>query len=182
VNHISIDIETLDTKPSAVILSIGACIFNKDDLTVGFFHQRLPIEEQIKNGRTISAGTLEWWFDQLANGAPNPTSGDEPKSVRNTLLDFNKFMAAALAEGGTVWYRGPHFDYVLLDSLYQSANATNPVPFFKVRDQRTFCASEKYIILHDDTLAREKHNAVDDAIWQARHIIQVSKKYGIPIA
>lgn len=65
-----IDIETLDTRPSAVVLSIGVVLFNRRNADVPFkelnlkFGKREFRDEQIMMGRTISKDTAQWWRGQ----------------------------------------------------------------------------------------------------------------------
>src|SRR4051812_25387336 len=61
---VMIDTETLDTKPTAVILSIGACRFNELDIDSNGFYRAITIESNMDEGRTISASTLRWWMKQ----------------------------------------------------------------------------------------------------------------------
>lgn len=57
---ISLDIETLDTANSAVILSIGAVeIFSGEK-----FYNTCEPAKQLAAGRTLSRGTLDFWIGQ----------------------------------------------------------------------------------------------------------------------
>ncbi len=67
------DLETLDTKPSAVVLSIGAVVWEAKYLPsehkikwyeVDKFLRVLDIQKQLDSGRTVSQATLLWWMDQ----------------------------------------------------------------------------------------------------------------------
>ena len=62
-NDIMLDIETLDTSPSAIVLSIGAVKFNSVGLG-DTFYVRLDSDPQLALGRTQSEATLTWWAGQ----------------------------------------------------------------------------------------------------------------------
>ena len=66
-----IDLETLDTRPSAVVFQVGVLVFQ--DILGGdtrgnlilekkIFH--LDILEQIMAGRTVDQDTVLWWAEQ----------------------------------------------------------------------------------------------------------------------
>ena len=57
--HIMVDIETYDTKPTAVILSIGACVVT--DPGQNYYRELDPTTQTY---RTVSDSTKEWWAKQ----------------------------------------------------------------------------------------------------------------------
>ena len=61
-----IDLETVDTKPTSKILSIGACIFdpNTDAIIDTFSINPDLIDQSYKWVRTESTSTPEWWLKQ----------------------------------------------------------------------------------------------------------------------
>ena len=81
INTVIIDIETLDTAPTAVILSIGAFAFDRFDLneTLKNIQNSTPDENEgnyhlyyvcnlneqlVSSKRTIDQSTLNWWRRQ----------------------------------------------------------------------------------------------------------------------
>src|SRR3546814_2365974 len=87
-----VDLETLDTKNSAVVLSIGAVVWETlvddagslDYSVVERFYRVLSIDEQLAAGRTVSESTLLWWMRQDPTAraeAFNPVRRDR-KSTR----------------------------------------------------------------------------------------------------
>jgi len=65
MNDIMIDLETLDTKPSAVFLTAGIVEFNIETGEFGKgFSLSVDLQSSIDAGRTISADTLKWWLRQ----------------------------------------------------------------------------------------------------------------------
>ncbi len=80
MKEIMMDLETLDVKSSAVVLSIGAVVFEmtsrtnhmKRKTTLDYkvldrFYRVLDMTEQMQNGRTVSESTLLWWMNQDAD-------------------------------------------------------------------------------------------------------------------
>ena len=120
-NDICIDIETLDTEKSAVIVSIGAVIFNRADepgTYIDEFHVKLDIENQ--PGRTISPGTVKWWMGEGMEDARKAAfSIPKKEQVRlglalKQLEDFMK--KYHLAE---CWGNSPGFDMEILEHAYR---------------------------------------------------------------
>ena len=66
VLHAMIDLETLDTKPSSQILSLGAVKFNalSNEEPYSDLYLKPDIDQQNKKGRTTSESTIEWWDKQ----------------------------------------------------------------------------------------------------------------------
>ena len=58
-----IDLETLDTSPNCVILSIGAVAFDPKGMGIVEKLELKPtIDEQTEqHGRIIDEGTINWW-------------------------------------------------------------------------------------------------------------------------
>ena len=174
MRNIMVDLETLGTKPDAVILSIGAVFFDADNLGKEF-HRVLTIEDQQQVGRVIDPQTVEWWGSQSEAAraiftAPNVA----------TAQGLDEFTAFCGDENISVWGNGADFDCVLLGSLYESFKRKRPWSYSKNRCHRT----------HKNTLklppgatgpARlgTHHNALDDAKYQALQL-QHLFKHGKP--
>lgn len=188
-SHFSLDIETLDTRATAVVLSIGICKFDpKGVAAVGpICHVSLEVAGQTRNHRTISSDTFYWWADQLVSmeKSPFPRPFQDPASALSTVIDFIYGNSEPLEkrEGETqpyqdvcIWVRGPHFDWTILDNLAGQVGVVWPVRFDRVRDQRTFCAGETYDPPENGEVF-VAHSAVDDAMMQAMFIQQVTAKH-----
>ena len=64
--HGTIDLETLDVKPSATVLSVGAVKFNpfNDSEPHSELYLKVLVDDQDKLGRTTSDSTIAWWAKQ----------------------------------------------------------------------------------------------------------------------
>ena len=187
MNHIMVDIETLDTVQSAVVLSIGAVAFDPHSKELG---EKFYVEftedlanQQIK-GRTISADTVQWWMMQ-SDGArsifarrdeddlitPKPANPAVRMSTEHGLNEFSQFIARHGGKKVELWGNGADFDNVIIGSLYDSFDLLKPWSYGKNRCYRTM----KRIFGENVPLVRQgvHHNGLDDAITQAVHLQEI---------
>jgi hypothetical protein len=170
-NHLMLDLETLDTKPTSIVLSIGACVFNDNKLTninelkKHSFYRILNIPEQESVNRTISLDTLHWWLTQDAQMLTSYLNQSRNSiSIKNKeyLGLLNGFMHIHNIE--YIWSNSPTFDMTIITSLYKDFNMEFPINFRKWLDVRT-C---KFMHQSDKPqFVGTKHLAIDDAINQA---------------
>lgn len=151
--NLMIDIETLDTAPEnkAVIVSVGMVKFNlldedtwetieSDPDRSGYWV--LPIEPQLKRGRTIGSSTLLWWVNQLKTGHPEAGTIFSPL-IQNWNLETNKFAPGiestihshlvsmnAFAEDMYGWAKPAHFDLPKMASLFDTFEMEFSIPWY----------------------------------------------------
>lgn len=171
---IMIDLETLDKKPTAAIASIGAVIFDPHSDWIGeTFHLHANLVDQEYYGRTIGADTVLWWMAQNNVPRTDLIAGQETAiGLASALSCLTTFIEGAKE----VWCNGASFDFSILSSAYHSMGIKAPWSFWQERDLRTLKGLNK-------TLRIERtgthHNALDDAIYQARlvqHILNATQK------
>lgn len=152
-----VDIETLGTDPGAVVLSIGAVLFDTNGTHDEFYREISMVSAQ-DAGLHIDADTLSWWLSQ-DESVQTVLEGGEP--LEQVLTDFADFVP----ESGTVWANSPKFDCLILESAFQAVEMEAPWTHSDLRDYRTLrsldCAVE---VLKSGS----EHNALDDARNQAR--------------
>lgn len=162
-----IDLETLDTETTAIILSIGACLF---DIFTGEiideFYYVISIDDQVRMNRTISQSTLLWWMDQ-GNDA---TSAVFRRDIERTPLKSALYLLRQfIPERAKVWSNGSNFDISMLDNAY--VDCESPWNFWDIRDVRTIVdAVDGFIDRSDIEFEGTPHNALDDAKHQAKYI------------
>lgn len=161
--HVMVDIETYDTKPSAVILSIGADVI----LGSGEFYQELDISTQYE--RTASIATKEWWAKQ---GNP-PIHGTV--TLHDALTNFATFLAVLPSEP-IIWCKGTDFDVAILTHAYQALYRSVPWKYNNVRDCRTVFK------LAGINPPKASHNALEDAIMQSDYLCKALEKLGATLA
>lgn len=171
---VSLDIETLDTTTSSVVLSIGACVVTKDAVPAATFYKRLSIQEQINAGRTISESTLRFWMQQPSNVRAN-TMGVEGKGVRYVLEALTDWWHEH--DCPPVYVKGPQFDGAIIDDLADTFAVDRPIHYRKWRDVRTvedmirWAGLEEHLIMLRENLDRSNaHDALADAIMQGQEI------------
>lgn len=187
MRDVMVDLETLGTIPGFAILSIGAVAFDAEGLygpdeePQGFYavvHRPTCVEAFL----TICPETEKWWARQ----------GEKAQEVLEISLDPHGSLPLATAlerfnifldkHGGRqycrVWGNGSDFDNAGLACAYDAAKVRPGWSFWNNRCYRTFKNLAPQV-----TLEREGvyHNAFDDAVTQARHLVRILKETGLAL-
>lgn len=179
MNHVMIDLETLGTQPGSTILSIGAVLFDPSlpvsECIGKEFYCVVSRESSLRYGMTISQDTLDWWEKQ----------SPEARSVLDAASTGGEDMSVALANlarfipsGAKVWSNGANFDQPLLDVAYDRVGQQIPWRYYNSRCYRTILSlfpEEKSV--RPETVCA--HNALEDARWQTKHMVNVAKILGL---
>lgn len=176
--HISMDVETLDIRASAVVLSIGLAAFTMSGGLVATFYTRFNRKEQENYGRTSTTSTLAWWNLQ-SDSAKEVLGYDFKQEVRDTLDIIQPFFGrfnGGLYDIAGVWGYGSDFDNATVIDLYRHYQKPVPWSYKANRCGRTLVA-----IAQPEKPANTgtHHNALDDAIFQAEYIRRGLQKLGI---
>lgn len=168
--ELMIDFETLGTDEDAVVVSIGACFFNLETGLLGnTFYMAFEIEDQIKKGRVISPSTLKWWMGQ-SDGAKK-VFHEQAKPTEQVLQTFVTWVSSvATISKVKPWGNGSTFDISIIEHLFRQYNVKAPWLYYNVMDLRTF----KRFVANNSKVEKlgTNHNAVDDAISQAKYVLQ----------
>jgi hypothetical protein len=164
-NDIMIDIESLDTSPNCVILTIGAVRFDPRGMgIVERLELRPTIDEQTeKYNRVINEDTLRWWGEQ------SPEALDEAMGDRDRV-SFNDCMEALYKfcwNRRAVWSNGASFDIVAMESAWRNLGMRIPWPYYTVRDTRTLYEVAGVSLKDKKYGTSTTHKAVEDAEHQA---------------
>lgn len=166
--HIMIDIETMGTRPTAPIISIGAVAFDATGITRNFYRV-VDLDSAVEAGAIIEPGTVMWWLVQ-SHDARMALADDIAEPLSDVLEAFTLWATATAIDG--VWGNGATFDNVLVAETYKRLDMQTPWPFWKDRCYRTvknmFPAVE---LVRNGT----HHHALADAETQALHLIEISK-------
>jgi len=170
-----LDIETLSTRPDAVVLTLGAVKFdpwsNEVDTDSGLYI-RCNVDEQISLGRHVQEETLTWWGKQAEDVREEALGDHNRVNVHDTLDQINRFIVGS----NNIWCQGPAFDIVILENLYRQVDRPAPWQFWQIRDSRTLFG------VHGDPRdkgAKGAHNALIDCYYQAQAVQQVYKQQGV---
>lgn len=157
MREIMVDLETLDVKNSAVVLSIGAVVWQtvgtesiitgEKGLTaiiVNRFYRTLRIDEQVNKGRTVSLDTIKFWMDA------DPTAREEAfienafrLDVETALDQFHKF-AVNYADANAFWAKPATFDFPIWEDLADGFSGEVPWRYNQVYCVRTAIKEASY--------------------------------------
>lgn len=156
-NNLMVDFETLDSKPHAIILSVGIVLFNdKDILRQGY--SEFKLQRQIDRGRTVSKSTKVWWLKTNPKEYKRLTAEEGIE-----LTDWVDRTSKKLWEKPprAVWSRGS-FDYLILQNLF----GEKLFPYYRHRDVRTL---DEFGI----KMKKNNHNALSDCLGQIEYVREV---------
>lgn len=170
--HKMFDFETLDTKPAAVVLSLGVTKFD----SMGISDKRLwsfNLDDQLIWGRTISASTLSWWMSQ---GTEAKAVFDAAVKSKTKLTDFcNEYKEWAKDDVDyLVWGNGATFDITIVENIFLSQFGAFPWKYSNVRCYRTI--KSMFRIEDGKDFKGTRHNALDDSIFQSENLIEFLQK------
>lgn len=172
MKHLMADIETVDTRPTAAIVSVAFLLFDpiaREQKEV--YSANLDIGEQLALGRTLSADTVTWWMQQdiaARKKAFAPDAIIEAEHVRNVIR--------SILEDRTIehiWANDPDFDCTILRDFM---GYDFKWPFYKHRSMRTIKAllPEAYSGLPGSEAGTYvAHDPMDDCKQQAWHVMNI---------
>lgn len=163
MQHVMLDLETLATTADAAIMSIGAVKFDleSDAIDDAGFYASISVDSNLDKGRRIDEDTLIWWMGQDKAAQAVFT---EPKQPLGAVLE--DLSAWFDREDLFVWSCGADFDIPMLAHAYRQHDWLPPWKFWNARCYRTMKALFPGQKAHKGV----KHNALDDAISQARSL------------
>lgn len=166
---VMLDLETLSTRPEAVILTIGAIKFDPYtdyiDGDKGLYH-RVDVDEQIALGRHVQEETVQWWGKQDPEVFEEAMGEGSRVSLDAMCADLNRFLVGV----ENIWAQGPVFDIAILENLYRQLIKPTPWQFWQISDSRTMFKA------HGDPRVKGRaghHNALADCVYQAQGIQKI---------
>ena len=168
-----LDLETMSTRPNAVILVIGAIKFNRGDVwkenidkkdleNTNFFYKRIKIDSCIKAGLHIDKETEKWWSEQEPDIKYEALENNDRVTLKEALRSFKEWL-------GTnpklkIWGNGSSFDCTILGEAYKICEMKIPWNFWLERDLRTLM--ELGNVKMSDLPQYGKHHALYDCYRQ----------------
>lgn len=179
---IVIDLETLATNNTPVILQIAAVAF---DINTGNilrkYNTHINLDSCLKVGLDIQSITLNWWLKQDSELIQDVFKGNTP--IEKALKDFNKWLNAVTVSNKStrdqvyLWGNGILADNTWLKSAYEKCDMNYPIKYTNDRDIRTLveAASHHTNLSPSDIHSKlnfigDKHNALHDAIYASKII------------
>ena len=173
--HAMIDIETLGTEPTSVILSVGGVKFDPFTSIEPFEgkHWKLDVDAQTDKNRLVDDNTLQWWAKQDAIIQERAFSTDDRCDVDTFMKDLNKWLVGC----ETIWCQGPQFDMVILEDFFKTFEHHMNWFYWQVSDCRTLF---KMMPVDPRKAIQENlHDAQADAHWQAVCVQQFYKDFKV---
>lgn len=174
--HVMLDLETFSSETNAAIVSIGAVKFDPNGRFGGLIEDRfycvVDATSSEAHGLKLSASTIMWWFGQ--HEARKSLLESEPVDLASALDGFAEWFG----DDKPVWGNGAGFDNVVLRNAFKVIGRECPWSF---RNDRCFRTAKNLVTngLVETPMVGTAHNALDDALWQACHLQNISASLGI---
>lgn len=169
------DLETLGTDLSAIIVSIGAVVF--DPYAEKFaiaeeFHSIIQVEDQ--ENRVISQSTLWWWMQQSEETRKifNPENGIP---LDDAMAEFDTFLGNK-DDIDEIWGNGADFDIALLKTIYDNQGKAYP---WSYKSTRCFRTIKELWPKYEPEFKGIKHDALADAKHQATWLWEIMQDNGV---
>lgn len=173
--HATVDLETLDIRPGATVLSLGGVKFNPHNLQEPHskIYFKISVDDQDRLGRTASDSTIEWWGKQ--DPAIMEEAFDQTGAV--TVEQLCQELARWAVGVDLFWGQGYGFDFTMLEDMFRSVARPIPWQFWQIRDSRTLfglCELDPR-----KSMQTNLHNALDDAYYQAKAVQLAYRELGV---
>ncbi|EOW2963378.1 3'-5' exoribonuclease [Escherichia coli] len=175
-HHLMIDLETMGKNPDAPIISIGAIFFDPQTGDMGpEFSKTIDLETA---GGVIDRDTIKWWLKQSREAQSAIMTDEIP--LDDALLQLREFIDENSGEFFIqVWGNGANFDNTILRRSYERQGIPCLWRYYNDRDVRTIVELGKAIDFDARTaipFEGERHNALDDARYQAKYVSAIWQK------
>ncbi|EIW6931091.1 3'-5' exoribonuclease [Escherichia coli] len=175
-DHLMIDLETMGKNPDAPIISISAIFFDPQTGDMGpEFSKTIDLETA---GGVIDRDTIKWWLKQSREAQSAIMTDEIP--LDDALLQLREFIDENSGEFFVqVWGNGANFDNTILRRSYERQGIPCPWRYYNDRDVRTIVELGKAIDFDARTaipFEGERHNALDDARYQAKYVSVIWQK------
>lgn len=168
MKNIMLDLETMGVSANSAIVAIGAVEFDKDLGIIDRFYETVDLQSCIDKGLDVDGGTVIWWMKQSEEARRALTKDNIP--LKEALQKFRDWMGKGNVQ---VWGNGSDFDNTILINAFQKFRVMAPWPYHSNRCYRTLRYSFPSF---DMERVGTHHNAVDDAEYQAKYLIELVKK------
>ena len=181
---VMLDIETVSTKKNALILSIGAVLFNRATGEIG--HKReWVLENAFVGGYHICPRTQKWWSEQGQEAKDRLFNNPNKVETKVALQELTALIIENTTGTGygraRIWGNGPTFDLTIIDNAYHVEGLSGqPWNYGNERDVRTMVDLGRELLNFDPKkdmpFVGVKHSAADDAEHQATYVSEIFMK------
>jgi len=180
MNHVMLDLETMGQGNNAAIVAIGAVFFEPTTGEIGdTFYRKIDLGSAAQFGE-IDPSTVLWWLKQSDEARAEITSNDAVE-LKHAIVDFTVWLHAKCERinNRVVWGNGSSFDNVILSNAFKALGYGKPWRFWNDRDVRTVVELGRTLKgfdpKRDMPFKGTAHNALDDAIHQAKYVSAIYK-------
>jgi len=171
MNHIMLDIETMGTRPTSCIVSIGALEFDISSGETGKeFYTNINLNSCLRNGLTVDADTILWWLNRSESARNSIQS--EPIVPLFTAIEMFKSFLQNYNQNCYIWSNAPRFDCAILENAFNVTGYPIPWNFRNERCVRTI-ANLNPAIIKGINFEGIQHNALDDCKHQIKYLTKV---------
>ncbi|CAR07938.2 exonuclease [Escherichia coli] len=175
-HHLMIDLETMGKNPDAPIISIDAIFFDPQTGDMGpEFSKTIDLETA---GGVIDRDVIKRWLKQSREAQSAIMTDEIP--LDDALLQLREFIDENSGEFFVqVWGNGANFENTILRRSYERQGIPCPWRYYNDRDVRTIVELGKAIDFDARTATPfegERHNALDDARYQAKYVSAIWQK------
>lgn len=169
------DVESAGLPPTGALLSIGCVFFDLHTCTLGpTFNRTIHLASSVKHGGTMDPGTFLWWLRQGPEAQKAVAFGGEPIDL--VLTDFSAWIAEHCRhEDVRPWGNSNSMDLTLINGAYKRLGLTAPWHFTQERDFRTVRCQNPQVLYDPAQKGAGAHNALTDAVFQARHLFLIKE-------
>lgn len=176
MNNIMLDVESMGRDANAALVAIGAVFFDEHTGQLGpTFYRAIHLSTSVNLGFKMEPATVLFWLGQ-------------PEEARRAILFNSVHVADAFAdfvdwvkEHGPkdkaelrMWGCSPTFDCVKVEAHLKALDLEVPWFYWAERDYRTIRERNKVVPQDERT---GLHNALEDAKFQASHLIKIRQHH-----
>lgn len=179
MRDVMIDLETLSTRPDAMVIAIGAVAFGPAGLGASF-HYTIAPDSAIGH---VDPSTVAWWMGQgdearavfqLPKGSIAGDARAQQAHLPFVLSEFRHFLSD-FGPNLRVWGHGSSFDLPIIESAFRACGHMVPWGHRAGRDTRTILELGGVKVTMPEA---DKHNALSDAKAQALAVIKAAEVLG----
>ena len=171
IRHFSLDIETLSSSPTAVVLSIGLyelTVLQEVPAPSCLFVVNIDIDSSLEAGLTVSGSSLAWWLQQSSE-ARGALFCPKPVSLQQAAVRLSEWYSTRKARRNRVWAHAT-FDFPTLDYVVRRVGAKMPWSYLECRDLRTLLDG---VVTSDIKHGSElEHSCGWDAFAQGQQVLE----------
>lgn len=170
MNDLMLDTETMGMGEAGALIAIGAVFFDENTGLGAEFYRTINLATAVNRGATIDASTVMWWLgqDEAARNAVRFNG----YHIDDALADFVAFFKKHGNNDTRVWGCSPTFDCEKVNSALKRSGLKTPWKYFLERCYRTVRERNQSV---EPDVRTGLHNALDDAKFQASHLIKIRK-------